>query len=134
MFLFFQGYEKLKLEKDKLLSLFIKSKSHDSWLFFHDWHEMPTGREWNTVKINSRNWYGISYSIDTYLLLEKPYSTDCLNYHIKTEYLSQKDCFRTCLLRESVNECDSIPKDTNLFEWEFKNLINKHFDKNCSKT
>ncbi len=122
------------MENDKHLLLSIESKSYDSWLFLHDWHEMPTGHEWNTVQIYSRYWYAISYSNDTYLLLEKPYSTDCLNYHIQTEYLSQKDCFRTCLLRESIYECDSIPKETNLFEGEFKNLINKHFDKNCSKS
>jgi hypothetical protein len=95
---------------------------------------MPTGNEWNTIRIESGIRYTISYSISfTYLLPEKPYSTDCLNYHIQTGYLSQKDCFRRCLLKVIVNECDSIPKDTNLFKWKIKSLIDKHLENNCSK-
>jgi hypothetical protein len=121
------------LENAKYLKLSIKLKTGYLWLFIHDWQEMPTGNEWNTIRIESGIWYGISYSMDTYLLLEEPYSTNCLNYHIQTEYLSQKDCFRRCLLKEIVNECDSIPEDTNLFEWEIKSLIDKHFENNCSK-
>jgi hypothetical protein len=63
LFFLLIGFEKLKLENRKYLKLSIKLKTDDLWLFIHDWQEMPTGNEWNTIRIESGIRYTISYSI-----------------------------------------------------------------------
>ncbi len=104
-----------------------------TWLFIHDWLDIPNGYEWNTIKIESSQWYSISYSLDTYLLLSKPYPTDCIDYYIKTKFLSQKDCVRKCKIRESIDKCNAIPNQTNLFEWEIRRFYGKYSVDNCSQ-
>jgi hypothetical protein len=104
-----------------------------TWLYFHDWFDVPNGYEWNIILIKSSNWYAISYSLDTYRLLPKPYPTDCIDYHIRTDSLSRTDCIRKCLIRESTDKCNAIPNDTKIYEWEIKSLEVKYSNDNCSK-
>jgi hypothetical protein len=129
----FLGFNKFKLENGKQLGIRIGLIANEAyWLYFHEWFDMPNGFEWNAVTINPSNWYAISYSLDTYRLLPKPYPTDCIDYHIRTEFLSQKDCIRKCLIRESIDKCNAISNDTKIYEWEIRSLDGKHSDDNCS--
>jgi hypothetical protein len=107
--------------------------ANSTWLYFHDWFDAPNGYEWNATPINLTNWYAISYSLDTYRLLPKPYPTDCIDYHIRTESLSRKDCIRKCLIRESIDKCNAISNDAQIYEWEIKSPDVKYSDHNCSK-
>jgi hypothetical protein len=107
--------------------------TNETWLYFHDWLDIPNGFEWNAIPIESPNVYAISYSLDTYRLLPKPYPTDCIDYHIRNEFLSQKDCIRKCLIKEGIDKCNAISNQTKIYEWEIRSLEGKYSNDNCSE-
>ena len=73
-------------------------------------------------KSNHHHWYALTFSTKTYKLLPKPYSTDCIDYSINTEHISQHDCIRKCRIRESIKNCNAFPNETNLYEWEVESI------------
>ncbi len=95
---------------------------------------MYTGYESNYILIEYSNWYEINYSSKSYYLLSSPYQTDCIDYKLNTEYLSQKDCIRKCRRRKSIEKCNAMPDRTNFFENELELVSDKVFDEQCTQT
>jgi hypothetical protein len=91
---------------------------------------MPTGQGWNTIQIKHFHSYLLTFSTKTYKLLPKPYSTDCIDYSINTEHISQQDCIRKCRIRESFIKCNSFPNETNLYEWEVESIAHNKMNPN----
>ena len=59
-----------------------------------------------------------TYSVQTFHLLERPYSTDCIKYSEKTAFLSREDCERKCRIRESQSKCGVIPNEIDVMRGE----------------
>ena len=84
----------------------------------HGSYKYPTSYGWNGIDCKQSFWYTLSYSVQTYHLLESPYSTDCLNYRRDTPFLSREDCVRKCRVNESNTKCGVISHETDVFSGE----------------
>jgi hypothetical protein len=129
----FVAKEKIKMKYGQNLVFEILNASDNSYVHIHDWRDLPLLHDWNAIRIETSKFYQMSYTLVKYHLLPKPYQTDCIDYFPKTEYLTQNDCLRKCILKESIKRCNGIPEKTYLFEWEVKRLLDKRLDLNCTK-
>ena len=110
----------LKLyQNHRLTFLFNNYGQYKCWfLWIHNSFNYPSSYDWNGIEVKKSFWYTLTYSVQTYHLLESPYSTDCMNYREKTAFLSREDCVRKCRIRESQSKCGVVSNEVDVIRGE----------------
>ena len=119
--------ESIILNDSRMLYIEYNTLNNISWLYIHEWHYMQDGFAVNSIDLKSLTSYVISYSRKSYHLLPKPYSTNCIDYYSTTKCLSQSDCIRKCRIRDSIAKYNSIPYETNVYDWEIDKYSKLNF-------
>ena len=101
------------------------------WLYMHNPYDMPASIEWNAIPLAMNNLYQVTWSLNSFSLLEAPYRTNCRNYRKSSEHLSRRDCIRKCKLNTSVDKCGVILEGIDIRKGEPSVLFGSADDKQC---
>ena len=92
---------------------------HNNWfLWMHSSFSYYSSYDWNGINLSKSFEYTFTYAVQSYQLLESPYSTDCNNYRETTTFLSREECVRKCRIRESLSKCGVISYETDVIRGE----------------
>ena len=88
------------------------------WMYMHNSYDRTCSYDWNSIQLKRGYNYWLTFTLQSYQLLERPYPTDCTDYYNKTEYMSRKDCIRQCKLNLSLRECGVVPHEVDIYRDE----------------
>ena len=100
----------------------------------HGLFKYPSSYDWNCMEVKPSFWYTLTYSVQTYHIMESPYSTDCLNYREKTALISREDCVRKCRIKESQSKCGVVSHEIDIIRGEVRPNVrfsNKPEEEEC---
>ena len=83
----------------------------------HNSHDRSCTRR-NSIELKKGYYYWITFALQSYQLLKKPYPTDCIDYHKETQFMSRKDCIRRCQLEISLRDCGVVPHEVDIYREE----------------
>ena len=98
--------------------LIAREGDHEWWLYLHNKNDHIESYDWNSLVLKRGHSLTATSNVRTYRLLESPYRTDCLDYDLKTEFVSRRDCIRKCMIKKSVTECSVVAHETDVFRGE----------------
>ena len=102
------------------------------WLILRDIGYLVSPYEWNSITVKKGFYYALTYSYQSFHLLKKPYSTDCIDYKLDTGLFSRKDCIRKCSLKTGIDFCGVVPTDVEVYRGEPDvRFANSSLEKNC---
>src|SRR5882724_5249293 len=61
-------------------------KYKEWWLYLHNSYDIPSGYDWNAIKLSKGIQYFATYAVNMFQLLESPYPTNCQNYRKTSDY------------------------------------------------
>ncbi|CAG2110316.1 unnamed protein product [Medioppia subpectinata] len=104
-----QSNESINLAPDQALifKLVTFQPNGSWWIYIHHSYDTASGYGWDAIEVLPRKQYKISYILNSYHLLAKPYATQCIHYSSQTQYMSRKDCVRRCRRTVSEQSCGS---------------------------
>ena len=102
------------------------------WLYLNDPRYGVSSNDWNAIAVQKSYYYSVTYSYQSFHLLKRPYSTDCIDYKSSTEYGSRRDCIGKCKLRNGLVLCGVVPPEVEVIRGEPDvRFPNNSSERNC---
>ena len=133
-YLKFKGNKTISISPDEHLEIIVSELiwKDNWWLALHDISYPVSPYDWNSISIRKGFYYTVTYSYQSFHLLERPYSTDCIDYKLSTEYGSRRDCIAKCKLKTGLDFCGVVPQDVVVYGEEPEvRFANSSLEKHC---
>ena len=122
----------LSISTNEHMEIFVNKFKDGWWLILHDIGYPVSPYDWNSISVKKGYYYALTFTYQSFHLLKRPYSTDCIDYKLSTEFISRKDCIRKCSLRTGIDFCGVVPMDVEVYGGEPDvQFANNSLEKNC---